>query len=94
MGAVLNQHRLEIHKQLLGHLRGVTAALKPYEQLALAGDVPLAQGDMVVHHLNIGGAEGHGSPYHSSGALSRELEFGTAAPIFLQSALTGRARSR
>jgi hypothetical protein len=27
----------------------------------LASDVPFALGDVIVHHFNVGGAEGHGT---------------------------------
>lgn len=73
MRAMLQQHRLEIRKQLLGHLRRMPATLQEQEQLTLARDVPLAKGDVILHHLQIGGGESHAQSYHSGGRLSREL---------------------
>ena len=73
MRAMLQQHRLEIRKQLLGYLRRMPATLQEQEQLTLARHVPLAQRDVILHHLQVGGGESHARSYHSRGALSREL---------------------
>ena len=73
MCAVLREGGLKLRQKLLGHFGRVTAHSHEREQLLLPGDVPFALGDMVVHHLEVGGGEGHASEYHLRAAKSSLL---------------------
>ena len=57
--AMLVQRRFELDQQVFRDVRRETAALQPGHQVALPLHMPLAEGDMIVHHLKIGGGEGH-----------------------------------
>ena len=59
MGAMLKQGRLELREQLLRYFGRMPPAFQERDQLFLAGNMSFALGDMVVHHLEIGRAEGH-----------------------------------
>jgi hypothetical protein len=59
MRAVLGKRRFELDQQVFRHLCRMAAALQPGEQFALPFDVPNPERDVVVHHLEIGAAEGH-----------------------------------
>ena len=48
----------------------MAAAPEEGDYLLLAANVAFALGDMVVHHLEVGGTIGHGSFYHSRGVES------------------------
>jgi len=62
-------------------------ALQPFDQGMLKLDMPLALGDVIVHHLEVGRAVGHGSKItrtavsvarNSGGCSSKRLGFGPA----------------
>ena len=59
MCLVLDQRRLKFPQQLLCRLGRMSPAAEPCDQLFLSTDVPLPQGDVIVHHFEVGGAEGH-----------------------------------
>ena len=50
----------KIGEQLLGRFGQKAVAAKPRDQFLLTDDVPLALGDMIVDHLQIGCSIGHG----------------------------------
>lgn len=61
MNAMLLQRRLELREKLLGHFGRIAAGLEPGDELLLPSHMALRQGDVVVHHLEIGRTIGHAS---------------------------------
>ena len=51
---------LEFAEELFGLLGRKAMALQPFDQGMLKLDMPLALGDVIVHHLEVGRAVGHG----------------------------------
>src|SRR6476659_9100809 len=63
MGAMLFEGSLELLEQLLGHVRVAADLAEMGEELALAGDVALALGDVPPHHFQIAFDDSHTPPH-------------------------------
>ena len=57
---MLFERLLKFGQKLLGRSRGQSSRSKPFNQLLLANDMPLALNDVALDHLHIGSAVGHG----------------------------------
>lgn len=71
MLAMLPERCLKVLEQLLGLLRGMSAALEPGDKLDLPSHMPLSLSDMVVDHSEVGRAICHDEIYHLPGRVSR-----------------------
>lgn len=61
MREMLVERRLKFLEQLFRHRGRMPLALKKSDQLFLPPHMALPEGDVIVHHFEIGGAEGHGA---------------------------------
>lgn len=59
---VLVEQGLKIGEQLLRGLRRQAMAAKTTDNFLLTNDMPLALGNMIVNHCEVGSRVGHGRP--------------------------------